>query len=161
MFRVLTFAVMTSGLLTGCGGGAHAPVSGVVTVDGQPYPNAVVTLQPLATGGNNNPGIGSSGITDAQGRFTLMTIDGKPGAVVGKHRLRIQTQREGSTVFVDPNVGSADSDPNAGKKKAPKGPVDPIPTEWYSDAGKKEFDVPAGGTDKANFDIVSKNPVKK
>jgi hypothetical protein len=34
-------------------------------------------------------------------------------------------------------------------------PVDPIPAEWNA-LSDKTFEVPAGGTDKANFDIVSK-----
>ena len=33
--------------------------------------------------------------------------------------------------------------------------VDPIPAEWNS-VSKVEFDVPEGGTDKANFDIQTK-----
>lgn len=145
--------------VAGCGGGPNfVAVSGVVKVDGQPYKNAVVSFQPQSSDGNPNPGIGSSGVTDDQGRFTLTAADGKKGAAVGKHRVRIQTKREGSAVAVDPTVGSPDSDPNAGKKT--KGMIDPIPVEWYGDAGNKVFEVPAGGTDSANFDIETKKGKK-
>ncbi len=147
-------------LVAGCTGSGYVPVSGVVTLDGHPYKNAVVSFQPLGTEDNPNPGHGSSALTDEQGRFTLVTDDGHFGAVAGKHRVRIQTNRETITPApVDPNVGSSD-DPHAaqGGKLDPmlaKGKADPIPVEWYSDTGGKEFVVPPGGTDKANFEIVS------
>ena len=146
--------------LAGCGGGPKlARVSGVVTVDGQPYKNAIVSFQPIATAGSENAGMGSTALTDEQGRYTLMTIDGKSGAVVGKHKVRIQTKRDDPTSFIDPNVGS-DDNPDAGNKK-PKGNVDPIPLEWYSSDGGKEFTVPDGGTDKADFAIESPKGKKK
>lgn len=161
MTRASALVALACGLLAGCGGGSqYVPVSGVVKVDGQPYKNAVVSFQPVGGAGNENPGVGSTAVTDDQGRFALVAADGKTGAAVGKNRVRIQTKREGSTAFVDPTTGSADSDPNAAKK--PKGQVDPIPVEWYGDTGNKEFVVPVAGTDQANFDITSQaKPSKK
>ena len=41
--------------------------------------------------------------------------------------------------------------------KATKAAADPIPPQWNYES-KQEFDVPAGGTEKANFDIVTKKP---
>jgi len=134
-----------------CGGSKYVPVSGVVTLNGAPYKNAVVSFQPLATGGNANPGRGSSAITDESGRFTLRTDTGETGAVVGKHKVRIQTNWDALAGTFKPETGSADNIPTPRSKKA-----DPIPPEWYADTGGKEFEVPAGGTDKANFDIVTK-----
>jgi len=58
--------------------------------------------------------------------------------------------------FFDPNTGSDDN--QAFDTKKPK--TDPIPTEWYADTGGKEFTVPEGGTDKANFEIESVKPKK-
>ena len=145
----------------GCGDGSKlVSVSGVVTVDGKPYKNAIVSFQPVATGGALNAGMGSTGLTDENGKFTLTTMDGKNGAVVGPHKVRIQTKRDDPTAYVDPNIGSDDNpDPDGPKKKNVK--IDPIPTEWYSDTGGKEFTVPDAGTDKANFDIESAKPIKK
>jgi hypothetical protein len=136
----------------GCGGGPKfAKVSGIVTLDQKPYPNAIVAFQPIGSAKNPTPGRGSSALTDENGQFTLMTDDGESGAVVGKHRVRIQTKRNDPTAFFDPTTGNPDNYDPRGKKTQ----FDPIPLDWYSDQSKKEFDVPAGGTDKANFDIVS------
>ena len=46
----------------GCGGGGpkFVPVSGVVKVDGKPYPNAVVSLPAGRREGEPDPGRGSS-----------------------------------------------------------------------------------------------------
>jgi hypothetical protein len=66
-----------------------ATVSGVVTLDGQPLPQATLVFQPQA----NGPA--SFGITDQQGRYTMMYKQGVPGAVVGSHTVKITTFQEG------------------------------------------------------------------
>lgn len=137
----------------GCGDGPkYVTVTGRVTVDNKPYKNAIVSFQPLASKDNPTPGRGSSGITDADGRYTLVADGGVSGAVPGKHRVRIQTKRESGESFFDPATGTADGQPAVAKKGQR---TDPIPTEWYSDKGTKEFEVPAGGTDTADFAITS------
>lgn len=74
-------------LLCGCGGSGYdniAPVSGVVTLDGKPAGNVMVTFTP--EGG----GVASSGITDSQGKYELIYIDAK-GAQIGRHRVAVTT----------------------------------------------------------------------
>jgi hypothetical protein len=144
--RFFILSLASAGLL-GCGSGAnYAPVSGVVTLDGKPYGEAVVVLLPKGTEGNPNPGRSSAGETDADGHFVLKTDELKNGAVVGKHLVKVQTR--GAVVQFDPATGSSDNAPVNVKR-------DPIPAEWNT-MSTKEFEVPAGGTDKANFDIVTK-----
>lgn len=155
-FRRFSYAIAAVVLATivGCGGSGpkYVKVTGVVTLDGKPYKNALVSFQPIAEPGKLNAGVGSGAVTDAEGKFALQSQDGKPGAVVGKHRIRIQTKRDDPTAYVDPSVGSPD-DPNpTGKKQL----VDPIPLEWYADTSTKEFIVPPEGTDKAEFAIQTK-----
>jgi len=145
-------ALVESGLLlfiAGCGesGPRYAPVSGVVTLDGKPYGEAVISFQPKATSTNPNPGRGSAGETDSNGHFVLKTDDLKNGAVVGKHLIRVQTR--GQVIQFDPATGSPDNAPPSNLKR------DPIPAEWNT-MSEKEFEVPPGGTDQANFDIVTK-----
>lgn len=141
-------AVAMIAAVVGCGGGAKlAPVSGTVMLDGKPYPNAVVSFQPIATKENPTPGRGSSAFTDEQGKFVLLYDDGSKGAVVGKHLVRIMTKGN--------NVVGQDKEGGSDDGAAPRKDVDPIPPEWNA-ASKVEFDVPAAGTDKADFDIKTR-----
>jgi hypothetical protein len=150
MKKLLAVLALFASMLAhaGCGGGApaYAPVSGTVTLDGKPYGEAVVVFLPKATKDNPNPGRSSAGETDPSGKFVLKTDELKNGAVPGTHVVKIQTR--GQVVQADPATGSADNfDPRAKR--------DPIPAEWNT-MSTKEFEVPPGGTDKANFDIVTK-----
>lgn len=121
-------------LAAGCGGGAVAPVSGKVTLGGQPLPGAVVTFQPIREDGAAVELAGSIGKTDASGRYELRLIEpDKPGAAVGKHRVSI------STATADP---ATDAQLPTGER---------IPPAWRD--GSRIFEVPAEGTAAANFDI--------
>jgi predicted small lipoprotein YifL len=144
--RIISAALLAS--VAGCGGSGpkYVPVSGVVTLDGQPYGEAVVVFLPKASADNPNPGRSSAGETDAKGHFVLKTDELKVGAVVGQHLVKIQTR--GDVSHFDPSTGSPDGAPAKQKR-------DPIPPEWNT-MSEKTFDVPPGGTDKANFDIVTK-----
>jgi hypothetical protein len=139
-------------LASGCGGDGpkYVPVSGVVTLDGKPYPNAFVSFQPKSSKENPEPGRGSMGLTDASGRFVLK-YDGKDGALIGTHSIRIYTQSGKGVKQLDDDTGSPDG---------AAGDLDPIPMEW-NEQSQKTFDVPTGGTDKANFDITSAKGAKK
>lgn len=130
------------------GGGCSkkfVPVSGIVTVDGKPYGKAAVSFQPIGSPGNSNPGRGSSAYTDDSGRFVLFS-DENNGAVVGKHLVRITTRH--SELPSETGIGSADG-------AAPPQRREPIPPEWNAES-QKQFEVPPGGTDKADFEISTK-----
>jgi hypothetical protein len=92
-------AAITLGLLLplsfgGCSGGGGgklpdlAPVTGKVTLDGQPLGNAVVSFVP-------QKGAASGGVTDAEGKYVLRYRDGTPGAALGQHQVLISTDLEG------------------------------------------------------------------
>jgi len=122
-----------------------APVSGVVTLDGKPIAQVAVMFQPVATEGNNNPGPGSYGVTDEQGRYSLKLIgEERPGGVVGKHKVRF-----------DP-YSTEKADPSSDAPFRPKQPGPKIPPKYNSVDAFFEFDVPPKGTKAANFDLVSK-----
>lgn len=135
-------AVALLALAAGCGGGGRkiVPVSGVVTFNGQPAKNVIVTFQPLAASKDDDPGRGSSAYTDENGHYTLVYDGEKPGALTGKHRVRISPQWV-SNKGDDRGEGGGGMSLNY-----------PIPAEW-SDMSTLEFEVPAGGTDKADFHI--------
>jgi hypothetical protein len=112
-----------------------APVSGRVTLDGQPLAGAVVTFQPK-TGRDSTADVatGSVGRTDEEGRYTLRLIrPDKHGAVVGEHSVTISALKGGS-----------DEAPATGPK---------LPKAWSD--GSKRFKVAARGTTDANFEITS------
>jgi hypothetical protein len=85
MLRTLPFFAVVSLLsaLAGCSGDSLAtyPAGGIVTLDGQPVVGAGVLFMPY-------DGPAASGTTDAEGRYTLHTLD-REGAVEGKHRVMI------------------------------------------------------------------------
>jgi hypothetical protein len=140
----LSAAVTLLATAIGCSS-EFVPVSGVVSLDGKPYGKAAVSFQPIGSEENPYPGRGSSAYTDENGRFELISDENK-GAVVGKHLIRITTRYD--QIVGEPGVGSPDGTPV-------NRPRDPIPPEWNSES-QKQFEVPPGGTDKANFDIVTK-----
>jgi hypothetical protein len=144
---VAAMAALAALTAAGCSkSGKVVPVSGTVKLNGRPYKNAVVSFQPMGNQDNPNPGRGSAAITDENGHYSLVYDGEKPGALVGKHRVRIAT-----------NLGALKSAEWTGPGEDP-GPVDPrqipdpIPFEW-NEKSDKTFDVPAGGTDAADFDI--------
>ncbi|MBY0394874.1 MAG: DUF4198 domain-containing protein [Thermoleophilia bacterium] len=155
----------------GCGPTDYvlAPVSGRVTIDGQPYAGVRVAFEPMADATRKIPGPEAIAITDADGRFTLYTTDEeRRGAVVGKCRVRIWTipgeqggAAEKAVVFddrdpnYDPNAEiralKAQIRAGASKKATPKG-LGIIPHR-FNDNTELTFEVPPAGTDKADFAI--------
>lgn len=123
----------------GCGPGYKlAPVSGTLKVNGKAHPNAHVTFEPVTQAGKRRPP--SAGVTDAAGKYELKTIDGDKGAVVGKHRVSVisAAAAQGS----NPSSDEAD----------PKKPKEIFPPK-YNTKTELTADVPAEGTDAADFDL--------
>jgi hypothetical protein len=84
--------LLSAAILAGCGGSDRpslTKVSGTVTLDGQPLEGAMVSFQYVADEKSKyqRP---SSGVTDAQGKFTLGTYDKDDGLPVGKYKVAIQ-----------------------------------------------------------------------
>lgn len=125
-------ALITLGIV-GCSAHDHVPVAGRVTLDGNPLGGVAVTFQPMRTEASEPVAmaVGSTGITDADGRFVLRSIqNGKEGAVIGQHRVYIGT------------TGRSVND------------VRPVSAQRLPDAclnGSLEFTVPRQGSKDANF----------
>src|SRR5262249_60187316 len=76
--------------VVGCGNDQLPPFPGRIPLDGEPLHDAAITFQPVRSEGKGNPGPGSGGFTDADGRYTLKVVGTETrGAVVGKHMVRI------------------------------------------------------------------------
>lgn len=74
--------------MVGCGGEQFGNVSGKVTLDGQPLAGATVEFSPEG-------GSPAYGVTDEQGRYTLLFSADQKGAAVGNQRVRIFSFNEG------------------------------------------------------------------
>jgi|SRR6516164_5488110 hypothetical protein len=118
------------------------PVSGRVTLDGNPLPKASVTFVPMATKENLAPGPTATAITNADGRYSLTIDRNTPGGVVGKCRIYI------TTLLTDPAIDERDGGPPI------KRPKDKVP-DRYNQKTELVFEVPPGGTDQANFELKS------
>lgn len=140
--RLGMMAIVLAAASAGCSKSPYklVPVSGVVTLDGQPIAGGIVNFQPIAGGAGGNAGPGSTARTGPDGRYTLATIQGKPGAVVGKHRVKIYSY----------NAETAKQDANGGPREREK-----VPPK-YNYKSDLTFDVTAEGTSKADFPLESK-----
>lgn len=88
---ILAAAVIVA--TSGCGGDSNTPplgtVHGKVTLNGQPLDGA--TIEFIPEGGRP-----SIGVSDAAGEYSLLFKADKPGAIIGKHAVRITSQRSRS-----------------------------------------------------------------
>jgi hypothetical protein len=135
-FRLIALVHIAGLALCGCNRISNVvPVSGKVTVDGQPLANVAINFGPL-TGGMDGA-YAAYGKTGADGRYTLKLVDnGQPGATVGKNRVTLNESIDGPV-----------SDGAAAKVQFRLPPT--------ARDGTLQFDVPASGTDSANFDFPS------
>lgn len=90
-----SLTVMMSMVIAGCGGDQLpvVPVTGTVTLDGQPLAGALVEFQPYDPQGS--PSYGS---TDDKGKYELAFSHTRKGAWVGEHLVRISTRNENERV---------------------------------------------------------------
>jgi hypothetical protein len=123
-------------LLASCGGPYDvAPVSGRITLNGEPLEHAAITFQPVAARGKIESGPGSGAFTDAQGRYALKLVWKQAnGAVVSKHKVRITLTPEARVV-----------------DKANR-PIKQLP-DRYNKNTTLEYEVPARGTSSADFEL--------
>ncbi|MBX3440044.1 MAG: hypothetical protein KF861_21315 [Planctomycetaceae bacterium] len=123
-------------MCSGCGGRdlpKLAPVTGIVTIDGQPVEGVLVAFYPQGnTGPTGGPSGGrpGTGVTDAEGRYDLMYFEGERGAVVGPNRVEV--------TMVWP-----DGEPTPGvKDKVPRGYGAGSKLTYDVQPGKNEYDIP-------------------
>lgn len=117
----------------GCGGSSDlVPVSGQVTLDGEPLPDVQVLFYQRGGGPETN----FIGQTDGEGRFTLTTIRGESAGIApGKYDVSL------TTAFAGPETLE----------------TDPIPPERVPEASRRmEYEVPSDGLEELQLDLKSK-----
>lgn len=87
----LAAAALGLAVTVGCGGGETVPVSGTVTLDGEPLDGATIVFTPQEGG---RP---SAARTDSNGYYNLVYGRGAAGAVPGEHLVTISTYIEEDT----------------------------------------------------------------
>jgi hypothetical protein len=134
-----------------------APVSGTITFEGRPLAGAGITTQPIARD-SPNPGAGSFGVTDEEGRYELELVKpARKGAIIGEHRVMIEkparpAAKGPSNVSVEGDVQVWVDDPRSNSNRAP------AKDDWphrFTD-GSLRLTVPPDGTDSADFHLTNK-----
>jgi len=106
------------------------PVSGRVTLSGQPLADVALNFSPV-TGGDN--AYAAYGKTDKDGRYSLRLVENnQPGATAGKNR-----------VTLNESTGTAESDGG--------GPAVKLKLPAKARDGTMTIEVPSAGTDAADF----------
>jgi hypothetical protein len=117
------------------------PVSGTITMDGQPLASAGIMFLPRG----ETRGTGAFGMSDAAGKYSLKSDHGGPGAPEGEYAVTISRvlNRDGTPYLPNPDVAEA------GERETLPG--------IYSDSMKTTLTatVPKGG-DTINFELKSK-----
>lgn len=109
IWRILSLAMVAAGCL-GCGGGAPAEqlvtVSGTVKLDGKPLEGATLAFIP-AKSKQVQP---SWAYTDAEGKYSLKTAEGKTGVQLGEYRIVVSklVMQDGSPIPPGSQTGGAD-----------------------------------------------------
>jgi hypothetical protein len=147
LLRILGAILLAAGFW-GCGGGGGDqvpvyPVSGTITIAGNPVANAVVTFSPEA----KQPV--AMGRTDTSGKYTLTTYDANDGAAVGEYKVMVTkaapSTSGSATALHDPNNPRAATEFSqqahaaARKAGAGDGASDALLPEKYSRKGETDL----------------------
>jgi hypothetical protein len=153
-------SVLFLGLAVGCGGpDTPVPVSGKVTLDGQPVAGAAIQFVPDGNGARRPASAG----TESDGSYRITTHNPGDGALPGEYKVVITWEPEPPPQFRPSEDGPSRQEQQkaieqyqAKKKKEGKGyAIPPI----YSDPGKTPLrvKVPAPGG-RADFELSAKTP---
>ena len=124
----LLLSVCAAVAIVGCGptGPKTHPVTGKVTIDGQPAKNCTINFQPVDSANQV-----ASGLIEDDGSYTLYTgTTGTPGAMAGKYKVVLVPTAEDTAMgegAPEPAYMSAGADPTAD------------PTTQESDVVPKEY----------------------
>ena len=160
---VIVFMVVATFVIsTGCGSGNPfdtVPVTGSVTLDGQPVEGATVIFQP--TGDHK----AATATTDSSGEFTLTTGESGDGAMPGVYKVTVfKTKMEPgadlSGLSFEEAALKAKQEDDERLKKYPGGmPTQDLLPVKYKDAGKSGLTFEVKRDAENNFAIeLSKKP---
>jgi hypothetical protein len=129
--RRLSFVTLSCSamvLAAGCGV-SHTPVSGMVTVDGQPHGDLVISFMPVEGGG-----LTAVGTADDEGKFQMGTEKPKNGVKPGKYKVTVSAGPDKAAV-------AAGHPSEAFNKKAPPATGKVDATKEYSKLQKESVKI--------------------
>ena len=152
-YRALLLLILF-GVVAGCSQNTYPPVSGKVTMDGEPVPSVTVVFTPVGSPSAPNPGPYSTAMTNEQGNFALRTRRDDGGAVPGPHRVGIEYADQEKMRDLNFNLRQA----NEESRPAIKQQIEELRTLFKSRIKVPanviyKFEVPKEGTSKANFEL--------
>ncbi|EDL57881.1 hypothetical protein [Gimesia maris] len=129
--------LMLSLILAGCSGKSDdlpelAEVTGQVTLDGNPLPDAIIDFYPQGAQ-QKKQSRASTAATDGEGKYSLMYNNNTAGAILGDHLVRISKTEGGAEV--------------AGPEMLPK---------KYNETSTLKATVTKDGPNTINFELTSK-----
>ena len=133
---------------TGCGSGLElAPVSGRVTMNGQPVTQGEITFVP-------HDGPPAMGTISADGTFQLTTLEAGDGAVLGQHQVTIMATKVGSGSLAPTSFEQELQGAQAGGKMLIPGTVTWLVPEKYSRLQTSDLTAEVkSGTNAIDFDL--------
>jgi hypothetical protein len=132
--RLLAGLILITGACAGCEGGVkREPVKGKVTLEGRPLAEVHVIFYPADAGTTQTTRY--TGLTDDKGQFVMRDADRSEGVPAGKYRVTL------TTAVAKPT--DTETTPL---------PPERVPAEHRN----QQFEVPAGGTSEANFELKSR-----
>lgn len=132
-FLRIGLAIVGLSALAGCGSGNLGTVSGNVTLDGQPLPNATLIFTPTAAGGST-----TAARTDTAGSYTLVHSREVDGAILGPYSVWISTKQ-----------AADESDPSSAAVP------ERVPNKYRTPAAALKADIKPGNN-KIDFALQSK-----
>jgi hypothetical protein len=162
---VSAIVVTASLAVAGCGPG-YPPVSGRVTIAGRPAAGVQVLFTPLATGATVAPGPYAQATTDADGRYSLVTRRGIPGATPGRNRVELKAAAWNELEYLRSDAarlraeaGGNGQHPAHRQRIALDERINRLEAEAGNDglepSAVSEYMVPAEGTNSADFDLAT------
>lgn len=136
---------------TGCGGMSAPTVTGTVTMDGQPLPNAQVTFTPTAGGQT------AIGKTNSSGKYELYRRDER-GTPAGSYEVRVTTIQEPGTATSSDIASDSEDYLSQVAGDSSRGSTKPSTKETiparYNTQTTLSFDV-EGGTNQIDLELTS------
>ena len=153
MLKRILLLILVLGLpwIVGCGDPAvsYAPVTGRVTLDGQPVANAKILFVPVRYRNTQQEVLPFAyGTTDEDGHYTLRSDGNHRGAVAGQHLIFVSTKY----VPTDEKDGKANPESSSAQKSEPRDET--IPAR-YNVESKLTRTVKRGTANQFNLQLKS------